>query len=125
MDRSFPRKEKLKSLKLIETVFAEGSSVSKYPLRLVYCPAELPEDTPVQIAVSVPKRRFKKAVDRNRVKRLMREAWRLGKHQWIPGIQQPFAMVFIYTGNDLPDFRKMEKTMSQLMVKFLEKSPTS
>ncbi|WP_224488129.1 ribonuclease P protein component [Robertkochia flava] len=125
MDRSFPRKEKLKSQKLIEAVFTEGSSVSKYPLKLVYRRAEFQEDTKVQIAVTVPKRRFKKAVDRNRIKRLLREAWRLGKWQWIPELQKPYAMVFIYTGSDIPDFITMEKTIGKLMKKFLDKNVNS
>lgn len=121
MDQSFPRKEKLKSRKLIETVFTEGSSVSKYPLKLVYLSSELPEETPVQVAVTVPKRRFRKAVHRNRIKRLMREAWRLHKAQWLPEIQQPYALVFIFTGKDLPELKDLHKAMDRVMNKFLEK----
>ena len=120
MDRSFPRKEKLKSRKLIESVFTEGSAVSKYPLKLVYLPATLPEEVQVQVAVSVPKRRFRKAVDRNRIKRLMRESWRLHKYQWIPELNTPYAFVFIFTGKELPDQREISKKMNQLMEKFLK-----
>ncbi|THD69298.1 ribonuclease P protein component [Robertkochia marina] len=120
MDRSFPRKEKLKSRKLIEAVFTEGSSVSAYPLKLVYLPAELPEEVPVQAAVSVPKRRFKRAVDRNRIKRLMRESWRLQKWEWLPQLQKSYAFVFIYTGRDLPEQQQLNKKMAQLFQKFLK-----
>lgn len=120
MDRSFPRKEKLKSRKLIETVFSEGAAVSKYPLKLVYLSATLPEEVPVQVAVSVPKRRFKKAVDRNRIKRLMRESWRLQKSQWIPELKSPYAFMFIYTGKELPEQQELSKKMQQLMQKFFK-----
>lgn len=120
MDRSFPRKEKLKSRKLIESVFTEGSSVSKYPLKLLYLSAPLPEEVPVQVAVSVPKRRFRKAVERNRIKRLMRESWRLQKSQWLPELNTPYAFMFIYTGRDLPQQKELSQKMQLLMEKFLK-----
>ena len=120
MDRSFPRKEKLKSTKLIESVFAQGTSVSKYPLKLVYCQAELPEDVRIQVGVSVPKRRFKKAVDRNRIKRLMRECWRLQKSAWSAETGNTYAFMFIYTGKDLPEFYELQKKMNGLREKFLK-----
>ena len=57
-----------------------GKSISAFPLRVVYMPIEQDEEAPVSILVSVPKRHFKRAVKRNRVKRQVREAYRLNKH---------------------------------------------
>jgi len=58
MGLSFPRKEKLKSKKLIEQLFAKGNSVSNYPIKLIYLKTELPFDVPIQAGVTVPKKKF-------------------------------------------------------------------
>jgi ribonuclease P protein component len=78
---SFPKKEHIVSTRLIETLFGSGSmSLAAYPLRAVFqIIPRCQEDVPVQILISVPKRRLKHAVDRNRVKRQVREAYRLCK----------------------------------------------
>ena len=69
---SFPKKERLCSRKAIETLFASGNrSLTAFPLRVVYTPAE-----ETQVLISVSKRHFKHAVDRNRAKRQIGEAWR-------------------------------------------------
>ena len=69
--------------------------------------AALPHDVPFQAAFSVGKRRFRRAVDRNRIKRLLREAWRLEKGElaknWESGSPQ-WAVVFIFVGNEIPSF---------------------
>jgi ribonuclease P protein component len=77
---SFPSQERLKHRKKIESLFQSGKSFSQYPLRVVYSISSATEDITlgnIQIAFSVPKKKFKSAVDRNRIKRLMREAYRL------------------------------------------------
>lgn len=76
---SFPKEERLRSKKLIAELFGKGSSFNLYPLRFVYLKHPQPEATTPQILVSVSKKYFKKAVDRNRIKRLMREAYRQNK----------------------------------------------
>ena len=76
---TFRKHEKLKSRKLIGKLFEEGKSVKKFPLRLVYLQTEHTSDSKIQAGFSVPKRNFKRAVDRNRIKRLMREAYRLNQ----------------------------------------------
>ena len=74
----FGRKEKLKSRKQIDELFLQGKSFSVYPLRVTY--RFISSDTPgVQVGVTAGKKYFKRAVDRNRMKRLMREAYRLQK----------------------------------------------
>uniref|UniRef100_UPI003593432D ribonuclease P protein component n=1 Tax=Pricia sp. TaxID=2268138 RepID=UPI003593432D len=66
MGHTFPNKEKLKSRKLIDLLFAQGKSVSNYPIKLIYLNTELPEDLKIQAGVAVPKKSFKSAVKRNR-----------------------------------------------------------
>lgn len=119
MDQSFKKEEKLKSEKLIEKLFSEGKSVAAYPLRLVYLKTVF--DTPIQIktGVSVSKRNFKKAVDRNRIKRLMREAYRLNKSNYLSNITEQYAFMILYIGKSDTDFKTISKKMNTLMDLFL------
>ncbi|MGS2762525.1 ribonuclease P protein component [Sinomicrobium sp. M5D2P9] len=121
MDQRFPKEEKLKSKKRIEKLFSEGKSVSRFPLRLVYARTELPETVKIQTAVSVSKRNFKKAVDRNRIKRLLREAYRLNKHQVKEGIENSYAFMILYLGREMPEYGKTDRKMKELLRLFLEK----
>lgn len=113
--------EKLKSSKIIEQLFKEGKSFSIFPFRVIYLfkENELPvSENKLQTAFSVSKKYFKKATDRNRVKRLMREAWRLQKNivEDKNGATGKSLMVFlIYTGNELPDCNLIfEKTAAAI-----------
>ncbi len=82
------QKERLKSAKSIEHLFSEGKAISAYPLRLVF--VSKPNSTvPMQCAFSVSKRHFKKAVDRNRIKRLLRESYRKIKPTLYQNLSQP------------------------------------
>lgn len=121
MDNKFPRKEKLKSKKLIEKMFAEGRSVSKYPLRVVYVKNdEWFDELIFQAGFSVPKRKFKHAVDRNRVKRLMREAYRLNKHFIFNNMETGYALMFLYLGKEIPDYKEIDNAMRKLLEKFMD-----
>ncbi|WP_317045208.1 ribonuclease P protein component [Formosa algae] len=79
MKHTYGKTEKLKSKITIEKLFTEGKSVSAYPLRLVYLKTSFEDNVTIKAGVSVSKRNFKLAVDRNRIKRLLREAYRLNK----------------------------------------------
>ena len=122
MNLRFPKEEKLKSKKRIEQLFTEGNSVSKFPLRLVYTATNLPNEVPIQAGVSVTKRNFKKAVTRNRIKRLMREAYRLHKNDVFNKISTSYAFMFLYIGRQEPTFEEIEKSMIRLLQKFIEKT---
>ena len=99
MNFTYPKNEKLKSKITIGLLFSEGKSVSKYPLRLVYYSGNLGESQNIKMGVSVSKKHFKKAVDRNYFKRVLRETYRLNKHLLIDSLDKPYAFMFFYQTN--------------------------
>jgi len=121
--QTFRRGERLKSRKLIQQLFEKGQSFGTYPLRLVWMEVESPQsDYPVQFTVSVSKRKFKRAVQRNRLKRRVREAWRLqkaGLYAKLPEGKQ-FAFLVIYTGKEAFDYAAIEKAMRKMIRRFWE-----
>jgi ribonuclease P protein component len=91
---------------LIQKLFKEGKSFSSFPLRAIYLPVEN-QDAPLKAGFTVSTKYFKKAVDRNRVKRLMRESYRLQKHKLadeLNNVGGQLAVFFIYTSPDLPNY---------------------
>ncbi|HXJ98919.1 MAG TPA: ribonuclease P protein component [Gelidibacter sp.] len=120
MDQSFKKIEKLKSQKLIEKLFSEGKSIAVYPLRLVYLKTSFEDPVKLKVGVSVSKRNFKKAVDRNRMKRLMREAYRLNKSKYLNNITDQYAFMILYIGKSETDFNTISKKMNTLMDVFLK-----
>ncbi|MBD0823308.1 MULTISPECIES: ribonuclease P protein component [Aestuariibaculum] len=121
MKFTYNKNEKLKSKKLIDQLFSEGQSVSAYPLRLVYMPTAFNEDIIAKTGVSVSKRQFKTAVDRNRIKRLLREAYRLNKGVFFNNISTQYAFMILYIGKDKPTLSQIENRMQHLFKKFLNK----
>lgn len=113
----YPKKEKLKKKKHIDLLFSEGRSVSKYPLRLVYVPVK-DSDVALEMGVSVSKRYFKKAVDRNYFKRVLRECYRLNKGLLIDNLTQPYAMMFFYQTKDRLTYKEIEIKTLELFTKF-------
>lgn len=120
MDQSYKKIEKLKSQKLIEKLFSEGNSVVAYPLRLVYLQTSFEDPVQIKTGVSVSKRNFKKAVHRNRIKRLMREAYRLNKSRYFNNIPEQYAFMILYIGKTQTDFETISKKMNTLMAAFLK-----
>ena len=122
MRNTYPKKEKLKSKKHIEQLFNIGKSVSVFPLRLVYLQTEFDDGVAIKAGVSVSKKLHKKAVHRNRIKRLLREAYRLNKSQ-INTKDQQFAFMILYLGKEMPLFEDINKKMVQLLNTFNKKIP--
>lgn len=99
-----------------------------FPLRVVYMKVEKQEKDetmpPVQILVSVPKKRFRHAVDRNRMKRLVRESYRLNKHiLWdvLEGKNERVMLAFVCITDTLPTFLSVNKSMKKALMRIAEK----
>ena len=125
MEFSYGKEEKLKSKKLIEALFIERQSVAKYPLRLAFKKLEVEENslekTELQVAVSVSKKHFKKAVDRNYFKRVLRESYRLNKHLILDKISGKYALMILYQSKDRLPYEEINAKTIQLFEKFVAK----
>lgn len=113
--QNFPKTEKLKSAKTIESLFLEGKTYSKYPVKLFFLQKEDLENN--LAAFAVPKRNFKSAVDRNRIKRQLREAYRLNKYIIEDLGNKKFVMLFLYFNKTKPQYVDLEKAMQKLLKK--------
>ena len=119
------KSERLNSKIVIEKMFAGGSSrsFSVFPLRVVYMPVDSLEAS-ASILVSVPKKRFKRAVKRNRVKRQIREAYRKNKgelKQLLTEKEQKLAIAFIYLSDQLTSSVEIEERVKLLLARMAEK----
>ena len=121
MKFTFHIKERLKSQKIIEKLFLQGKSVTVYPLKLLYLETAHWDGAKIKMGVSVSKRYFKKAVDRNRIKRLIREAFRLNKEEYFNNIPTSYALMILYIGKDTADFDLINSKTKLLLSAFLEK----
>ena len=116
---SLGQKERLKSAKSIEHLFSEGKAISAYPLRLVF--VSKPNSTvPMQCAFSVSKRHFKKAVDRNRIKRLLRESYRKIKPALYEKLPHPYMGMILFNGKEIPSQKNTDKSVEILLEKWLK-----
>lgn len=116
--KPYPKNEKLKSRATISELFHSGKSVTKFPLRLVYAPAENSAGVALQMGVSVSKKYFKKAHDRNYFKRVLRETYRLNQHILKNSIDKPYAFMFFYQTKDRLSFEEINAKTIQLFEKF-------
>jgi len=115
---SYPKNEKLKSKKTIDLLFTEGKSVSKYPLRLVFMETQFEDKVPLKVGVSVSKKYFKNAVDRNYFKRVLRECYRLNKHLLLENTDKNYAILFFYQTKDRLSYGEINEKTIQVFQKF-------
>lgn len=120
--QSFKKEERLCNIKLIEKLFRDGSSFLIYPFRIIWLSEDLSSNLPVQVLISVPKRKFKRAVDRNLIKRRIREVYRLHKSEDIyPFLYEHSAKILLginYIGNEIADYSFLEKKFKAAMLRF-------
>jgi ribonuclease P protein component len=125
MKQTLGKQERLKSKTLIGKLYKEGKSVKSFPLRLVYIQVEHTSKYPAQVGVSVPKRNFKKAVDRNHLKRLLRETYRKQKQLVYDTIDKPYVYMISYIGKEKCAYAEIEIKMEQLLKSFTEQIKTT
>lgn len=137
VNNTYSKQEKLKSRKALEQLFAKGKSFSVFPIKVFYTVTDqsnadgLAADAAlVQAGVGVSSRIFKKAHDRNKVKRLLREVYRTQKqplYNTVVANQQALNVFYLYIGKELPVFADlqiaMEKTLEKLIRKITETTP--
>lgn len=121
MKFTFHKKERLTSQKTIESLFLNGKSVTVFPLKLLYLETTHWDGCKIKTAMSVSKRNFKNAVDRNHIKRLLREAYRLNKEKYFNNIPDSYAFMILYIGKDRVDFETINSKIKLLLSAFLEK----
>jgi ribonuclease P protein component len=119
----FPKAARVHLRTDISSLFLTGKSISAYPLKGVYIRTAISGEWPIQVAVSVPKRIFKKAVDRNRIKRQIREIVRLHHHRFSEillsrgkGVQ----LMFIFTGKESPEYAVLQSKIILILQRLME-----
>jgi ribonuclease P protein component len=121
---SYQRKEKLKSRKLLKQLFSNGKSFSVFPIKIFYLQPDTPLDFPVKVAVGASVRNFKKAVERNRIKRLLREAYRTEKvplHQYMQERSLQVIVFLLYIDKILPDYTTLKTKMPLLFEQLIKR----
>lgn len=122
---AFPKSRKLCGETTVDRLFREGSGFSRFPLRVVYIVNDQPREgeAPLRMMVSVGKKRFKRAVKRNRVKRLVREAWRLRMADVEAAMSEAnvrgLHVAFVFLSGELPSFADVDAAMSKAIDKLV------
>lgn len=117
---TFRKEEKLCSQKIIGEIFLSGTSFLCYPLKVVWKFEEIPVSYPAQVVFSIPKRLFKKAHDRNLLKRQLREIYRMRKHELYCHLEsqnKKIALMVVYIAKEQLEFTQMEAAMSKIIMR--------
>jgi ribonuclease P protein component len=124
MTQMFPSSERIKSRKVLEILYAEGEQIVVHPFRLRYKKFEFEKGAGVQAAFSVPKRNVKKAVNRNKIKRQIKEAYRLNKKDLLSKFNDPsegLALFLIYIGKEDQSYQHIERKLKELLKQLQDK----
>ncbi len=128
MSNKFGKSYKLCSKKAIESIFNQKQSVKAYPMRLFYLAHEIPSSTTFQIAVSVPKKKFKRAPDRNLLKRRIKEAIRLNKsllEEYLGANNKQLALFLIYSSDEILCYAEIEKKIILILKRLVNEVSNS
>lgn len=116
--KTLKKHERLKKKQLIDQIFREGNKIFEYPLLIRWKVVPLATKYPAQVLISVSRKRFKKAVHRNRIKRLIREAYRCNKHIIYPLLDnnnEQMAVAINYVGQEMPTYKEIEQKIIILL----------
>lgn len=119
-----PKRERLHHQKPVEELYATGKAFIAYPLRVVYCLDQVPGEARSRILVSVPKKHFRRATKRNRIKRLMREAYRLNKSPWLVWLEERglYARIaWSMVSKEMPSYEQIEHAITKTFVKIKQR----
>lgn len=111
---TLPKRERLHLKRDLDLLFDNGQSFVAYPLRVVYLISTTPREERAQMMVSVGKKYFRRAVKRNRIKRLVRECYRLNKHAWLSQLQEHnvWALVaYMSVSKEMPNHADVERAV--------------
>lgn len=117
---TFKKEERLYKRKNIEALFSKGAFFFSFPFKIIWLETEKQQDFPAKLLISVPKRNFKRAVDRNRVKRLIREAYRKNKGLLYGALEfQNIYLNFaiIYTQKEIFSYQEIESSIIVMLEK--------
>ncbi len=118
MNNSFKKNEKLCSKIEIERLFTKNNIIKNYPIKILWNTTYYSENIPAKILISVPKKRIKRAVDRNLLKRRMREVFRLNKNQLYDKINErkiQLSIVIIFQSNKILPYSEIEKALTSAL----------
>ena len=122
---TFRKSERISLKREIDCLFQHGESFVSYPLRVVYLEQKPSSETKVSVLISVPKRKIKHAVKRNRMKRLIREAYRLNKATLIEhykGKESGLLIAFLFIGNEICNWDIIEESVQKAIRTLVEKT---
>lgn len=120
---TFRKEERLKSKKIIDALFEKGKSIDVPPLKIVWMTTSEASSFPAQASFSVPKRNFQKAADRNRLKRLMRESYRLRKGLLYSRLAEKnlyVALMVLFIGKQMANLKEVDEKMESALNRFVE-----
>ena len=114
--QTFGKQEHLCNIPDIDRLFKEGNSFFKHPVKVIWLPASWDGQPDIKVLISVSKRNFRRATDRNHLKRLLRECYRKNKHIAIEGLKgQKCHLAFVYAGKEITDLNSLEPIIIQLL----------
>ncbi len=124
--QTFGKQEHLCSITEIQNLFHEGRSFFRHPVKLYWLPGEWKGQAVVKVLVSVSKRNFRKAVDRNYIKRILRECYRLNKAIAVEGLAgRKCYLALVYSGKEIPEFKSLEPIIIKLLERLIKEYETT